>query len=158
MEKNGLNMFRGINSVVIDAKGRIKLPARYRQLLPTEKVPEVVVTIDTEFPCLLLYPAQEWELIEEKLQALPSFNPAARRIQRLLIGHATDLELDNNGRILLPALLRDYAHIEKDIRVVGQGRKIELWSAKEWDDHRASWLMETIKPGDLPGELEALAL
>lgn len=151
-------MFRGINSIVLDAKGRIKLPARYRQLLPTDKALEVVVTIDTESPCLLLYPLQEWELIEEKLQALPSFNPAARRIQRLLIGHATDLELDTNGRILLPALLRDYAHIEKEMRVVGQGRKIELWSAREWDEYRTRWIMEEIKPGDLPDELQSLAL
>ena len=151
-------MFRGISSIVLDAKGRIKLPARYRQLLPTDKALEVVVTIDTESPCLLLYPLQEWELIEEKLQALPSFNPAARRIQRLLIGHATDLELDSNGRILLPALLRDYARIEKEMRVVGQGRKIELWSAREWDEYRTRWIMEEIKPGDLPDELQSLAL
>ncbi len=151
-------MFRGISSIVLDAKGRIKLPARYRQLLPADKALEVVVTIDTESPCLLLYPLQEWELIEEKLQALPSFNPAARRIQRLLIGHATDLELDSNGRILLPALLRDYARIEKEMRVVGQGRKIELWSAREWDEYRTRWIMEEIKPGDLPDELQSLAL
>ncbi|MES2998419.1 MAG: division/cell wall cluster transcriptional repressor MraZ [Pseudomonadota bacterium] len=151
-------MFRGISSVVIDAKGRIKLPVRHRQLLPVEETFQVVVTIDTESPCLLLYPAKEWELIEEKLQALPSFNPAARRIQRLLIGHATDLELDNNGRILLPSLLRDYAKMEKEIRVVGQGRKIELWSASEWDEYRSRWMMEVIKPGDLPDELQSLAL
>lgn len=159
-------MFRGINSVVLDAKSRIKLPVRYRRLLAPDKapdtaldkMPEVVVTIDTESPCLLLYPIQEWELIEEKLQALPSFNPLARRIQRLLIGHATDLELDTNGRILLPALLREYAQIEKEIRVVGQGRKIELWSANVWDEYRARWIMETIKPRDLPDELQSLAL
>lgn len=159
-------MFRGINSVVLDAKSRIKLPVRYRRLLAPDKahdtapdkMPEVVVTIDAESPCLLLYPIQEWKLIEEKLQALPSFNPLARRIQRLLIGHATDLELDTTGRILLPALLREYAQIEKEIRVVGQGRKIELWSANVWDEYRARWIMETLKPGDLPDELQSLAL
>ncbi|MDQ8039155.1 MAG: division/cell wall cluster transcriptional repressor MraZ [Rickettsiella sp.] len=150
-------MFRGINSILLDSKGRIKLPARHRQLLPTD-APKVVLTIDTESPCLLLYPATEWELIEEKLQALPSFNPAARRIQRLLIGHATDLELDNNGRILLPALLREYARVDKEINVVGQGRKIELWSASEWEDYRTRWIMEAVKPGDLPDELQSLAL
>ncbi len=151
-------MFRGINSVILDAKGRIKLPMRYRALLPTEKMSQLIVTIDTESPCLLLYPALEWEVIEEKLQALSSFNPVVRRIQRLLIGHATDLELDGNGRILLPSLLRDYANIEKEVRVVGQGRKIELWSAVEWDHHRTRWIEEVIKPGDLPDELQSLAL
>ncbi|MEN9449391.1 MAG: cell division protein MraZ [Pseudomonadota bacterium] len=151
-------MFRGINLVVIDAKGRIKLPVRYRQLLPTDKEPQLVLTIDTESPCLLLYPLSEWEIIEEKLQALPSFNPAVRRIQRLLIGHATDLDLDTNGRILLPSLLRNYAHLEKEIVVVGQGRKIELWGASEWDDYRTQWISETVKPESIPDELQNLAL
>ncbi len=151
-------MFRGINLVVLDAKGRIKLPVRYRQFLPTDKEPQLVLTIDTESPCLLLYPIKEWEIIEEKLQALPSFNPAVRRIQRLLIGHATDLDLDTNGRILLPALLRNYAHLEKEIMVVGQGRKIELWGANEWDDYRTQWISDTVKPGELPDELQTLAL
>ncbi len=151
-------MFRGINLVVIDAKGRIKLPVRYRQLLPTDKEPQLVLTIDTESPCLLLYPIHEWEIIEEKLQALPSFNPAVRRIQRLLVGHATDLDLDTNGRILLPALLRNYAHLEKEIMVVGQGRRIEFWGASEWNDYRTQWILDTVKPGDLPDELQTLAL
>jgi MraZ protein len=153
-------MFRGINAVVLDAKGRVKLPARHRRLLPTDnKVPEIVViTIDTESPCLLLYPMPEWELIEEKLQALPSFNPAARRIQRLLIGHATELELDTNGRILLPPLLRDYAGLQKDIRLVGQGKKIEVWDAHHWDECRERWIVEALKPGDLPDELQTLSL
>lgn len=156
-------MFRGINRVVLDAKGRIKLPARCRQLLsrneePLDKEHQLVLTIDTESPCLLLYPAPEWEVIEEKLQALPSFNPAVRRIQRLLIGHATDLELDTNGRILLPALLRSYARLEKEVMLIGQGRKIELWAANEWDDYRTQWITETVKPGDLPDELQTLAL
>ncbi len=151
-------MFRGINLVVLDAKGRIKLPARYRQLLPADKEPQFVLTIDTESPCLLLYLLPEWESIEEKLQALPSFNPVARRIQRLLIGHATDLESDNQGRILLPALLRDYARLEKEIMVVGQGRKIELWAASAWNDYRAQWIAETVKPEVIPDELKNLTL
>lgn len=153
-------MFRGINLVVLDAKGRIKLPVRYRQRLPIDsnKEPQLVLTVDTESPCLLLYPIQEWEIIEEKLQALPSFNPAVRRIQRLLIGHATDLDLDMNGRILLPALLRNYAHLEKEIMVVGQGKKIELWGASEWNDYRTQWILDTVKPGDMPDELQTLAL
>lgn len=152
-------MFRGINSVLIDAKGRIKLPARYRQLLTSViECPPLVVTIDTDSPCLLLYPAQEWAIIEQKIQELPSFNPAARRVQRLLIGHATEIELDNFGRILLPALLREYAHLEKELRIVGQGKKIELWSAGEWEAYRTQWLAETTQPGDLPDELQTLAL
>ena len=97
-------MYRGINAINVDEKGRIALPTRYRDDLFT-----VVVTIDTEEKCLLMYPLEDWEEIEAKIEALPSFNQAARRVQRLLIGHATELSLDNNGRIVLPQLLRDYA-------------------------------------------------
>src|SRR5687767_11800180 len=95
-------MFRGINGINIDAKGRIVMPTRYRERLQQESRNSVVLTIDTEERCLLLYPVHEWEIIEDKLATLPSFNPAARRIQRLLMGHATDVEIDNQGRILLP--------------------------------------------------------
>ena len=151
-------MFRGINSVALDTNGRIKLPVRHsRQLLAYEST-SIVVTIDADSPCLLLYPMQEWEFVEEKLQALPSFNPAARRIQRLLIGHASDLELDAKKRILLPELLRDYAGISREVMAVGQGKKIELWAANIWLEYRARWLTEIIKPSDLPDGLQSLAL
>lgn len=154
-------MFRGINAVVLDAKGRMAIPARYREQLQrgSNTAAQVVITIDTESPCLLLYPFPEWELIEQKLQALPSFNRVTRRIQRLLIGHATELELDSNGRILLPPLLRDYAHIDKRIMMVGQGKKFEVWDEQQWQNGRAAWLVEEANATDqLPSELESLAL
>lgn len=91
-------MFRGVNKINLDAKGRMALPARYRDQIADCCENQLVVTIDTETRCLLLYPLPEWETIEKKIESLPSFNPAARRIQRLLIGHATDLELDASGR------------------------------------------------------------
>ena len=125
-------MFRGAAAINIDTKGRIAMPVRFRDLLidkvESQTNPQLVVTIDTEEPCLMIYPLNEWDLIQQKLEQLPSFNPSARRIQRLLIGHATDLELDANGRILLPALLREYAQLNKKVMLLGQGKKIELWS------------------------------
>jgi len=133
-------MFRGAAAINIDAKGRIAMPIRFRDLLMGRSEPSInpqlVVTIDTEEPCLLIYPLAEWDLIQRKLEQLPSFNPTARRIQRLLIGHATDLELDANGRILLPALLREYAQLDKKIMLLGQGKKIELWSESLWNAPR----------------------
>ena len=102
-------MFRGINAINIDGKGRLAVPTRYRDALVSQDGASLVVTIDTEETCLLLYPAKQWQVIEDNLQRLPSFNAAARRIQRLLIGHATDVELDGNGRLLLPPLLRTTA-------------------------------------------------
>lgn len=152
-------MFRGINAVVLDTKGRIALPTRCREQLHAQQIQQVVLTIDTESPCLLLYPLPEWEIIEQKLQALPSFNRAARRIQRLLIGHATETELDTNGRLLVPPLLRDYAQLEKRVMVVGQGKKLELWDEQQWQAGRTEWLTaEASLADELPLELQSLAL
>lgn len=152
-------MFRGITAVNLDAKGRMAMPARYRDVLLTNGAGQLVVTIDTDETCLLLYPAAEWEIIERKIEALPSFNKAARRIQRLLIGHATELELDNQGRILLPTLLREYAGLDKCIMLVGQGKKFEIWSDTAWNSRRECWLeTEGSDNAELPKELESLSL
>ena len=92
-------MFRGINVINLDTKGRLAIPTRYRAGLQDEANGRLIVTIDTEEHCLLLYPLTAWKEIEQKIESLPSFNQATRRIQRLLIGHATELELDaNKGR------------------------------------------------------------
>ena len=119
----------------------------------------MIVTIDTEEACLLLYPLAEWEIIEQKIEALPSFQKVSRRIQRLLIGHATEVEMDGNGRILLPALLRDYAHLDKEVILLGQGKKFEIWDNVKWQGGRDGWLA---RGGDdnaeLPPELQLLSL
>jgi MraZ protein len=148
-------MFRGINLVILDTKGRIALPARYRELLKKRKIKHLVLTIDTQWPCLLLYPLPQWEIIEARLNELPSFNSKMRRLQRLLIGHATELELDNNGRLLLPGLLRDYAKFNKRIMLIGQGKKFELWDESIWDRKRSEWLSYG---GDEMNELDSLVL
>lgn len=151
-------MFRGINAINLDPKGRMVMPTRYRDRLH-EHGGQLVITIDTEATCLLLYPLPEWEIIERKLEELPSFNQVTRRIQRLLIGHATEVEIDSSGRILLPPLLRSYAKLEKHLMLVGQGKKFELWDEQQWHTGRNTWLAEQAKMGDdLPPELQSLAL
>lgn len=135
-------MFRGLTAIQIDAKGRLSIPSRYRASLLDETGNTVVVTIDTDQPCLLLYPTPRWLEIEQKLEQLSSFHPASRRIQRLLIGHATDVELDAQGRILLPSLLREYAHLDKSAILVGQGKKFEIWDEARWQAGRSAWLNE----------------
>ncbi len=153
-------MFRGINGVNLDAKGRMVMPTRYRDRLRDESSGRVVMTIDTDERCLLLYPIQAWEVIENKLAQLPSFNPQARRIQRLLIGHATESELDNNGRVLLPPLLREYAGLKKQAVLVGQGKKFELWDEVHWQERRGIWLAEesNVNSDALPDEVKLLSL
>lgn len=154
-------VFRGINGINIDAKGRIVMPTRYRERLQLDSKSSVVLTIDTEERCLLMYPLPEWEEIERKLAALPSFNPAARRIQRLLIGHATDVEMDGQGRILLPPLLREYAGLHKAAVLVGQGKKFELWDEAHWEKSRGRWLDEESNSNGssaLPEEVKSISL
>ena len=123
-------MFRGINAINMDVKGRFAVPMRYRDALAVNSA--CTLTIDTEDPCLLLYPTRQWQVIENNLQQLPSFNPTTRRIQRLLIGHATDVELDNNGRLLVPGLLREHAKLNKRIVLIGQVNKFEVWDEILW--------------------------
>ena len=103
---------------------------------------KIVVTIDTGEKCLLLYPLYEWEIVQRKLEGLPNIVENARRLQRLLIGHATDIELDGQGRILLPAMLRDFASLEKKLVLVGQGNKLEIWSADHWQARMDDWLSD----------------
>jgi MraZ protein len=150
-------MFRGIHNINLDTKGRMALPVRYRECLQQETAGKLVLTIDTEERCLLLYPLLAWEEIEKKIEALPSFNRLTRRIQRLLIGHATEVELDGNSRILIPQLLREYASLDKSLILVGQGKKIEIWDDKLWHSGREGWLAEGIED-EVPAELQSLSL
>ena len=151
-------MFRGVNAINLDAKGRLAMPTRYRQGLQERCNGCLIVTIDTDAPCLLIYPLCEWETIQQTLDALPGFHPMTRRIQRLLIGHATDLELDGNSRILIPSLLRDYAGLNKQCILLGQGKKLELWNEKRWHEFRDQYLQEAGASGETPNELQVLSL
>ncbi|MGR0278784.1 division/cell wall cluster transcriptional repressor MraZ [Marinomonas dokdonensis] len=135
-------MFRGIHQVSADVKGRMSLPARLRDELAQYDDEGVVVTIDPVSRCLLLYPVSEWEQIQQKLDKLPTFQPQARRLQRLLVGHATDLEVDKAGRILLPAPLREFARLDRKLTILGQGKKLEIWSQDEWEAQREDYLAQ----------------
>jgi MraZ protein len=150
-------MFRGVNSLNLDSKGRLAIPTRYREDLARHCNGQMVVTVDRDH-CLLLYPLPDWEEIERKLVKLPSFNPQARRLQRLLIGHATECELDGNGRILLPPPLREFATLDKAVVLIGQGNKFEIWDETTWNTRRSEWLTATDADGELPGELGSLSL
>ncbi|WP_461537786.1 division/cell wall cluster transcriptional repressor MraZ [Spongorhabdus nitratireducens] len=151
-------MFRGVNAINLDAKGRLAIPTRYRQCLLEQSEGQLVATIDTDEPCLLIYPLPAWNAIQEKIEALPSFHPMTRRIQRLLIGHATDLVMDAQGRILLPPLLREYAGLTKKTMLLGQGRKFELWDEACWMKRRDEYLDEASSADETPLELQTLSL
>lgn len=137
-------MFRGVNALSLDAKGRMAVPARYRERLTAQCNGNLVATIDPEDRCLWLYPLPVWEEIERIIDRLPSLDKGSRRIQRLLIGHATECDLDGQGRLLLPAPLREFAQIDKQVVLIGQGKKFEIWAEAAWSEQRAAWLEEDI--------------
>jgi MraZ protein len=150
-------VFRGANQVTLDAKGRMVMPTRYRDRLVERSNGRLVVTIDRD-QCLLLYPVPDWEEIERKLMRLPTLNPQARRLQRLMVGYATDLELDGHGRVLLPSELRTFAGLTRAAVLLGQGNRFELWDEARWNERRDEWLKDEELPVDLKGDLESLTL
>jgi MraZ protein len=135
-------VFRGSSSVNLDAKGRMALPARHREAVLANGDGKLVVTIDSRERCLLLYPLPEWTVVQERLEALSNIKRSARLLQRLLIGHATDVELDSSGRILVPPILREFAGLNKKVVLLGQGNKIEIWSEEHWQERLEQWLKE----------------
>ena len=125
-------MFRGAAAINLDAKGRVAIPTRYRSEILEKNQGQMVCTVDIRQPCLLLYPLDEWEKIEEKLLSLSNFDPNQRRLQRVMLGYATECEMDAQGRILLSGPLRNHAKLEKALMLVGQLNKFEIWSESEW--------------------------
>ena len=128
-------MFQGATELTLDAKGRLAVPTRYRDALLSGGG-GLVLTAHPD-GCLLLYPRVAWEPIGAKVQALSSFNEQARWWQRLLVGFAEDVEPDAQGRLLISPALRKFAHLEKEIMLVGQGSHFELWSAPDWEERLA---------------------
>ncbi len=149
-------MFRGATKVTIDAKGRLAIPTRYRDRIISRCDGQLVVTVDKDY-CLLLYPYPDWEEIERKLMRLPSLNKQARRLQRLMVGYATEIEMDGNGRILLSKELREFSSIDRQSILIGQGNKFELWNDESWNKKRDSWLSMEDEAG-LSNELDTLSL
>ena len=151
-------MFRGAAKVTLDDKGRMVVPTRYRERLLERSAGQLVVTVDRDGECLLIYPLGDWEQVELKLMELPSLKPQSRRLQRLMVGHATDLALDGHGRMLLPPELREFAALGRHAMLIGQGNRCELWDESRWLERRDFWLKSEASATDLPAELDSLSL
>jgi len=149
-------MFRGATKVTLDAKGRMAIPTRHRDRLAARCDGQLVATVDLDY-CLLIYPSPDWEEIERKLMRLPTFDKQSRRLQRLMVGHATEIEMDGHGRILLSRELREYAQLDRQAMLIGQGTKFELWDDERWKETRASWI-DGDDNADLSAELASLSL
>ncbi len=120
-------MFMGEYNHTIDAKGRLIIPSRLRDALGDEFV--VTKGLDG---CLFAYPKEEWSAFEEKLGALPLTNSNARKFSRFFLAGAAVAELDKQGRILIPPVLREFAKLEKEVVLVGVSRRVEIWSKERW--------------------------
>lgn len=150
-------MFRGIHNINLDTKGRMALPTRYRDRLQSLCEGQIVITADQDH-CLLLYPLPEWEIVEAKIAKLPSFDPKARHVQRLYLGHATECEMDTSGRVLIPTLLRDFADLQKSTVLAGQMHHFEIWNEDAWNARIKQGIEEGRNQQDLSSELNSISL
>ena len=148
-------MFQGATQLNLDSKGRLAIPARYRDMLLAHCAGQLVLTADAD-GCLLIYPQPEWQPIREKLMKLSAFDPRIRALQRFLVGHAEDTVMDAAGRVLVSPTLRSFAALDKHTMLVGQGNKFELWDKEQWDQvlERGTGFGD----GELPPELEGFSL
>ena len=152
-------MFRGANALNLDAKGRLAVPVSHRGGLVDRCGGKMVVTVNnTQEKCLWLYPLDAWEIVEESVVKLPSFNPNHQKLKRFLIGYARDVEMDKSGRILLPAPLREFAMLDKAVYLVGQGNKFEIWNEELWGAKCSQWMQEEQDMTNLSIEMEQLSL
>ena len=133
-------MFRGLSKLNINAGGRIAIPTKYRDEINAEHEGQMILTVDHGVRCLVLYPMAKWLDTEQALMGLPNLSETVREMKRLILGHATDVEMDGQGRIMVPAPLREYAEIDKKVSMIGQGDKFEIWSDSAWSNGRDEWV------------------
>lgn len=152
-------MFSGILSVNMDAKGRFAIPTRFREGLVSAGSTRIALTIDPNSRNLVIYPFAYWEEIQAHISGLPSLDPHAKRLQRLVLGHAfDDLELDASGRILVPPMLRDYAQLDKKLILLGQPNKLEIWAEGMWSAHSDELINSQLDPATMSDEVRAVRL
>jgi MraZ protein len=125
--------FSGKYYYTVDSKGRIIIPAPFREIISSHYNPKLYVANDAFDKCLHLYPQEEWNAIEEKVRKLPSMDDAVKYFKRKVIASAQEVELDKQGRILVPAAHREDAGLHSEIVIVGQIDRIDLWDRREWD-------------------------
>ncbi|HEY4341263.1 MAG TPA: division/cell wall cluster transcriptional repressor MraZ [Steroidobacteraceae bacterium] len=124
-------MFRGAAKVTLDVKGRMVLPTRVRDMLARAGGDQLVATVDRDH-CVMIYPLAEWQKVQDDLLSLPNLHSETRWLQRLMVGYATDLDIDGHGRVLIPPELRDFTGLQRDALLLGQGNHLELWDESAW--------------------------
>ena len=127
----------GFNTVSLDQKGRLAIPAKYRASFIQKNETQIVITKDPQYPSLKIYPGSQWIEISSKLESLQGLDPIVRNLQWTILGNASVTEFDPSGRmlILIPSELRKYAELinEKQISLIGMGKKFEIWNVSNWE-------------------------
>ena len=117
----------------IDAKGRVSIPSRFREILSSRYADDRLIVTSLVDPCLIAYPVAEWQALEERVRQLPRFDPAVVRVKRVLVSGATECPIDRNGRILIPPVLRKFAGLEREVVWAGMGDTSDIWSKENWE-------------------------
>ncbi|MCP6719210.1 MAG: division/cell wall cluster transcriptional repressor MraZ [Patescibacteria group bacterium] len=143
-------MFIGEYTYTIDNKKRVAIPAKFRKTL--DKTAVITRGIDS---CLAVYPTKEWGELTKKLESLPSGKVDARGFVRIMLSGAVNVSLDKLGRILIPDYLKKYAHLNKDVIVIGLSNKIEIWDDRAWKEYREKIEKDI---GDMAGRLHELGI
>jgi MraZ protein len=141
-----LPSFSGKHYYTVDPKGRIIIPAAFREIITSNYSTKLYVTNAPFDRCLYIYPLEEWSKLQEQVRSKPRYDEAIRFFMRRVIASAVEVEMDKQGRILIPAALREDASINADVAIVGQIERIELWNRDEWNtlvepskEHRKSY-------------------
>ncbi len=152
-------MFSGNSTLSLDEKGRLAIPSRYRTRLNEMCDGHMIQTISPLDRCVWIYPQTEWEIIDAKLRQLSDFDKQSRRTKQMMLGYAEECRLDSHGRIRVPASLKEYAGLEKQAVILGQGNKFELWDESAWNTQHDEWLKSLAEGvGDPSEPLQQLSL
>ena len=137
----------GFNTVSLDQKGRLAIPAKYRSHLINTNETKIVITKDPQYPSLKIYPESQWHKISSKLESLQGLDPIVRNLQWTILGNASVIEFDPNSRmlVLIPLELRKYADIsdQKQISLIGMGNKFEIWNINNWEMRQTGGSLST---------------
>lgn len=151
------SMFQGVTHLTLDDKGRFAMPSRFRDEILASCDGLLTLTVDPD-QCMLIYPRPVWEPIREHLMSATNMDPYVRRLQRTVGGYAEDCDMSRQGRISIPPSIRKQVGLDREVTMVGQGKKFEMWDTNLWDKKCDEWAKEDAFSGTGGEALAAFSL